>query len=283
MQYGTDSTRVTVPPVSLGFFVVWLILISALAGTVHVNDLDASLFSSMVLGITENKVLWLCLGIAIWHLIQDRITPISRYALIAALPAITLSLLSPGLIAWLGLAASLLLIHRCFRFTRSRTGMWLAIAASSQLLVTEFLSQLGGDTILGAEAQFVGSVAGLFLNDIQVEGTALTGSQGHTLIMVWGCSSLSNLGHSLLLFWSLVSLRTPKLINSSQRWSMIACTGFICVLVVAVNLVRIGLMVIGPDMYQYMHHGDGAGLARITTLAMVAILALSVFPHDKTS
>ncbi|MEP1595477.1 MAG: hypothetical protein ABJK20_12905, partial [Halieaceae bacterium] len=105
------------------------------------------------------------------------------------------------------------------------------------------LSNLSGDAVLEIDAWIAGSLAGLFLQGLAVQGTALQYLDGHMLVLVWGCSSLSNLGDVLLLFWAGVSFFTANAKSGSSKGRLFFCCFLLVCLTVALNAIRLALMV----------------------------------------
>ena len=266
-----------------GWFISWLVMLAALAGTITQVDEDTGVLSAVLRSVSSNKVLWICLGIAFWHLQRLRSAPLGWLDMFAAIPAIAFSLFFSGSLAWGGLLFSLILFSRLKPFGASQAGLWIAIASSSQVLVTTILSQLGGDGLLRLEAQMVGLLAQPFVGELTVQGSALLGAQGHTLVLVWGCSAFSNLGFSMLLFFALITLRFSEKTISQQKIWMAGYFLLVSMAVVAINLARLSLMMGGPEFFEYMHEGDGSGLVRVITLGCIALLGFTVSLNEKTS
>ena len=230
---------------------------------------------ALIHGFTDNKVLWICLAVAIWHLQRKPSPALQAQHLAAGIPALVLAATSGGIWPWIGLSISLLLLVVLAPGYRgaARTGLLIALIAAIHEITIDIISDLGGDTLLGIDAQIAGSLAQWVLPNIVVEGNALQHLDGHMLVLVWGCSSLSNLGDTLLLFWALVSLHASGEESKQSRGWIILCSVALTCLIVAFNALRLALMAGNAELYAFLHDGDGAAWFRLTTLGVTALMS----------
>ncbi len=267
------------PILSRDGFVVTLVVVSAWSASARAVPGVMDTTAALVSGVVDNKVLWVCLGIAVWHLLRQHSPAVGGSHLLAAFPALCLSAAAGGIWPWIGLSLSLLL----FLSTTpgfggaARTGVLLALVAALHAIAIDLLGELGGDAVLGMEARIAGLMASGFLPDLEVQGNALQVPGGPMVVLVWGCSSFSNLGDSLLLFCALVSLRPAGSPVQGWRGRFAVCLVLLACIAIALNLLRLTLMSRDPGTYAYLHGSEGAVWFRLATLGATALMSGTLF------
>jgi len=252
-------------------FIAMVVLLAASAATARgIPNADGAA-EALMQGLWTNKVLWLCLGVGLWQLLQTPSAELGPPGLIAAAPALLLSAVGGGIWPWLGLIP-VLLLGLSFAERGARTGLLIVLLAAAHEIAVSLLGALSGDALLGIDARIAGFVTSWFLPDISVAGTALQRDGGHMLVLVWGCSSLSNLGDALLLFCALASLYGPGHGAGNARGRFLGFMLLVAAATVALNATRLGLMASSADAYAYLHGSSGAAWFRIATLCVTAAL-----------
>jgi len=229
--------------------------------------------------ITLNKVLCLCLGIAAFHCWRECSTSISTRDLVIAAPALGAAVLTVGVWPWVGLALSLSLWLRGAG-PAARSGLLLALAVAVHEVSVGVVGELAGDALLKLDAHVAAALALLLMPALTSTGTALHGETGHTLILVWGCSSLANLGQTLLLCWALISLH-EDVRGSYTDARRLLWVGLLGVLTVAANAIRLTLMASSVEAYAYIHDGAGGSIYRVTLIGLAFSVCL-LYLHDAT-
>ncbi|MEP0201330.1 MAG: hypothetical protein ABJ084_10830 [Halioglobus sp.] len=273
----TAATAAALPRaiLSRNIFTASLIAIAGCAALARAVPDATSASAALIHGFTNNKVLWICLAVAVWHLQRKPSPALQAQHLAAGIPALVLAAISGGIWPWIGLSVSLLLLLVFAPGYRgaARTGLLIALIAAIHEITIDSLSDLGGDTLLGIDAQIAGSLAQWVLPNLVVEGTALQHLDGHMLVLVWGCSSLSNLGDTLLLFLALVSLHASGEVSRQSKGWIILCSLALTCLIVGLNALRLALMASNAELYAYLHDGDGAAWYRISILGVTALMS----------
>jgi len=257
---------------SRGSFIAAVIIVAAVAGTARGVPGAESAGSVLASSLALNKVLWLCLGIAVWHLHRQDTPNVAPGDLARGLPALALAGTAAGVWPWIGLALSLLLWSPRLADGAVRTGLLLALATATHEVSIDVIGEFAGDTLLGIDARIAALLAPLLMPALAASGTALHSGDGHTLILVWGCSSLSNLGESLLLCWALTSLHPGALVPGGAR-RLAACLGLLALLVIALNTARLTMMASSMETYRFIHDEGGAVMFRMGVLALTAMIS----------
>lgn len=265
-------TRLT--KLSRNDFTALLIVIAAWAASARAVPGAADATVALVRGIAENKVLFVCLGIAVWHLLRGDSPPLSTAHLLAAIPALFLSASAEGVWPWIGLTLTLVLLTAATpSWGTARAGVLIALLAALHNIAVDLLGILGGDAVLSVEAKFAGWLLSWILPEIEVEGTALQLPGAHMVILVWGCSSLSNLGDILLLFGALVSVRLSGGWPPLVRDRIVGLAVLLGGITIALNTLRLTLIASDPDTYAYLHGGGGAAWFRFAALGLTAFMS----------
>ena len=266
------------PFLSQNTFFAALVVVSACAASSLSVPGAVDTTTALVRGFSQNKVLWVCLGIAVWHLMRHSSPGVGAGHLAAAVPALFLSATAGGIWPYIGLSLSLvLLMSMNSALGGARTGVFIALVAALHAIAVDLLGEVSGDALLGIEATIAGFLATGFLSDLQVEGSALQMPGGHMVVLVWGCSSLTNLGDALLLFCALVSLRTDEPSSQFLLGRFIGCVVLLSCIAITLNMIRLVLMAGNPSTYAYLHGSEGATWFRLATLGITALMSRIVF------
>ncbi|WP_315983406.1 hypothetical protein [Aliamphritea spongicola] len=165
---------------------------------------------------------------------------------------LTLTLLLPiALLSWLVCAAAAICWLRNSRQPYARAAAWLMISIAVREPVTQLLLNGFTDQILGFDTW----LSALFLpagDQYSVSGNLINQANGFSLLILTGCSAFTNLSLALLL-WLSVSLWYHQRLNKTD----LLRAGILCLAVLIINGVRLALMATGPELYAYIHDGDG--------------------------
>ena len=198
--------------------------------------------------LLDFKILWLCVLISLWRIVVAphravRTGDVAWGGLIIALAALT-----AGVWSWLLLAAFALLFLRRTDQHEIRHALYLVLAIGIHESVVGVLGEVFGDTLLAIHAY----------------GTSLQATGGHTVMLVWGCSSFSYVGDMMLLCWAVTLLRGHGEGTGRSLWKWLA---LVALFTVALNAVRLALMAAAPHTYDFLHDGAGAVIFRIIILS----------------
>ncbi|WP_271274202.1 hypothetical protein [Aliamphritea hakodatensis] len=165
---------------------------------------------------------------------------------------LTLMLLLPiALLSWLVCAAAATCWLRTSQQPYARAAAWLMISVAIREPVTQLLLNGFADQILGFDTW----LSALFLptgDQYSVSGNLINQANGFSLLILTGCSAFTNLSLALLL-WLSVSLWYHQRLNKTD----LLRAAVLCIAVLVINGVRLALMATGPELYAYIHDGDG--------------------------
>jgi exosortase/archaeosortase family protein len=214
--------------------------------------------------LLDFKILWLCVLISLWRIVVAphravRTGDVAWGGLIIALAALT-----AGVWSWLLLAAFALLFLRRTDQHEIRHALYLVLAIGIHESVVGVLGEVFGDTLLALDASVAELLTHWFLPAIHAYGTSLQATGGHTVMLVWGCSSFSYVGDMMLLCWAVTLLRGHGEGTGRSLWKWLA---LVALFTVALNAVRLALMAAAPHTYDFLHDGAGAVIFRIIILS----------------
>lgn len=131
--------------------------------------------------------------------------------------------------------------------------------------------------LLRADAALVGSVLHLTQPGMGWHDTIIGQVGGHSVLIFGPCSSFHNISLGLLCWVSIVKLTR----TSWVRTDFIAAFAIVCT-VILFNAVRLYLMALSSEHYEYWHRGPGEQIvAWATTLAVLAISLWGVARTDR--
>jgi hypothetical protein len=147
--------------------------------------------------------------------------------------------------------------------------------AASSLFLGVAACQMWGALFLGLFAPFIlsldAAIAAGALDLIQGGGVERVGNlvdtvQGQPLVIMTGCSSLSQVSYALLCWMTLVRMVRP----SWDRFDLVTAAVLV-IFVISTNVMRIALMGISPEAYSLVHGPVGSNVAN----ALILIGALA--------
>lgn len=118
------------------------------------------------------------------------------------------------------------------------------------------------------DAWFVDVISYLISEPIERVGNILISSSGHGIMVLAGCSSLANISLALLL-WLVLRDHTDTRFHPSDAIGIIA----VCVAIIALNTLRLSLMVKDLSYYTMFHSTLGTALFEISMV--VSVMAIS--------
>lgn len=170
-------------------------------------------------------------------------------------------------VTWLGatLFAAYVAGRTCRPWVRSAACILMSLALAKfwgKLLLVLFAAPLVRfDTL----ATYL--LARLFDGNVAIAANILTTEQGHELVIMRGCSSVSNISQALLAWIAL-----PRLARPAVTLGDLALAPLIAAVVVLLNTSRMGLMLVGPSWYVFLHDGPGATVFNGLTLLIIGAL-----------
>lgn len=248
--------------------VIYLCLANALirpvAETIHINGFVTSLADSF--GI--NPVVWLSIALASICFIRGKnYCPDDNFYLLTI--ALAVVMVPIATTSWLSLfAVSLLLIkksHDCHIISGASI---MALIAIRDPLLTN-ISHLFNSEILAIDAGLVTMFLNIFDQSFIREGNLIIKGDNVSLIIMKGCSSLSNLSYSFLIWYSITRYLATNFKNKSI-YSLLIILFF----VFSLNIVRLSFMALNKDYYLLLHSSFYIEALSIFSLVIVILLSI---------
>lgn len=146
-----------------------------------------------------------------------------------------------------------------------RRGAIILLATATAMFWGRVVLQNSGDFVLAADASFVSLLTGM-THAGNVIRTA--GDEGYLWIAPY-CSSLSNVSLAILCSALVVQWRDLAWTRSQFGRCLLAVLA-----VIAINDMRISIMVVRPELYELVHGSEGALVANLLTVAAIAFTIL---------
>jgi exosortase/archaeosortase family protein len=221
------------------------------------------LYSAGLHALVNFKVMWICALIAVWQIWGASSQNLRSGDVIYGGIFVALAAVTAGLWPWIILSTfAVVFLCRTSR-TTDRQALYLLIAIGIHEIFVTLCGEVFADSLLGLDALIAGSLTRLLLPEVLVTGAMLQVPGGHSVMLVWGCSSLSYVGDMMLLCWALSLLLVGNGEPVRGLWRRLALTA---VITVTLNTVRLALMATDPQIYMFFHEGLGATAFRITIL-----------------
>jgi hypothetical protein len=128
--------------------------------------------------------------------------------------------------------------------------------------------------VVEAEAAVLGTVLRLIGFDATVIGNVIRITPEHSLILLAGCSALSDLGVILLGWTAVFMLVQPGVQVPLRRLALVAGA------TMTLNILRLVLMAVDQDWYELVHNGMGASVYDAVLCAVVMTAGLFYAPTN---
>ena len=249
-------------------------------GAVALIILFAALFSTSLPGrdlysaglhaFVDFEVMWICALIAalrIWGASSRDLRPgdVLYGGIFVVLAAVT-----AGLWSWIILSTFAAVFLRRTSCPTHRQALYLLIAMGIHEIFVGLCGEVFAESLLNLDALIAGSLTRLVLPEVVVTGALLQVPGGHSVMLVWGCSSLSYVGDMMLLCWAVSLFLAGKDGPVRGLWKPLA---LVAAITVAFNSLRLAFMATDPQMYAFLHDGLGATAFRVTILSGAVSIA----------
>ena len=252
------------------------IMFAALLSASHPGrEFTAAAFRAVV----DFKVLWICLLVALWLGGRGPRQELGFADVFWGGTCGTLAALTAGLWPWLFLSIFAAAMLARTEHRGSSHALYLVVAIGLHEAGVNLCSEIIGDALLRLDASIAQFVTGWFLPGISASGATLQLSDGHIVVLVWGCSSLSYVGEMMLLTWALALLLAPEDGPGRGLWRWLL---LVAMITIALNAARLALMATDPGVYHLLHDGVGSAAFRIVILSGAALIAWLQSNHARS-
>ena len=190
--------------------------IAAMAATLIFTALYSSVIASREFPVavfhvfSDFKVLWIFTLLALWQVASDSNQMLRWGDVFWGSVIAILATLASGLWPWLLLSAFALKYLKSEKHQQTRQALYLLLAIGLHEAGVRVCGDVFGDTLLGFDAGIAAFLTSWSLPGIRAAGTTLQAIDGHVVVLVWGCSSLSRIGEMMLLCWALALFLTQS-------------------------------------------------------------------------
>lgn len=129
--------------------------------------------------------------------------------------------------------------------------------------------------LLDGDALLTSFVMQVWDGQVARTGNLITGSDGHKLLILTGCTSYTNLSIALLA-WFAMTRAFVGTIHRRQIWAGVS----VAIAMVVINISRLALMGIGPKTYRFIHDGDGAIIVDLVMLFTTLLITARGCGYD---
>ncbi len=220
-----------------------------------------------------STVAWVAFVACPVMLLREPREPLLRADLVVAAGVLMAAFLPIGPLSWFALTALALYILRDPFALRgrqpiscARRGAWILLATTGAMFWGGVLLRSASGPILDADAFLVGWLAG---TEAKGNTVGFAGGGGYVWIAPY-CSSLANISLAILCWVMFAQFRGLAWSLRNAGWCLLACLS-----VVAINVTRIGLLVLHPDQFDLFHGPVGAAVA--SWLSAAAVLGVCLW------
>lgn len=245
---------------------VVLAIVNAVLPAAIVSIGGDGILNALLDGFGQSYIIWLCIIIALW--LWRNAMPVSErmtwFVLICASFLSFMLIVPLATTAWIIASAAAILWRFALPHDKfSRAAAVLMIAISIREPASRLFLTLCSSEILSFDAH----VAALFLrfsdSNFNVIGNLIAQENGHSLLILTGCSAFGNLSLYVLL-WVAITL---MLHQAFMRNDLIR-VALLLMIIIGINSLRLALMALSPDLYEVLHSGMGATAHETLTLLL---------------
>ncbi|QFU17883.1 hypothetical protein GDR74_17610 [Microvirga thermotolerans] len=236
-----------------------------IAMAVRENGVPAALMSTFDISI----IVWAACGIGLSFLLRDPPQPVSRADRVVAALALAALLLPVVPISWLALSGlTVYIVKSSAPSSFMHRGAWILLAMTVPMLWGRLLFAVFSDAILRGDAALVGWLVGT-----PRIGNAIQFADGSGYLWIApACSSLANVSLAVLCWVTLAKVENRPSSWRDAGWILAAACA-----VIAVNVVRIGLLGLYRESFETLHGPVGATIASLLILVLtVAICQIGI-------
>lgn len=241
---------------------------NGIAGRMQGAILHDGLAAAFVSTFNISAVVWVAFLACPAMLLREPREPPRRADLIVAAGVLTAIMLPFGPLSWIaltGLALHMLCDHPSIRrsgrpLSPVHRGAWILLAITGAMFWGRLLLLSASGPILGADALLAGWLAG---TETVGNTVRFADGEGYVLIAPY-CSSLANISLAILCWVLFAQFRGLGWSWRNAGWCLLACLS-----VVAINVTRIGLMILYREQFDLIHGPIGANTANWLSVAAV--------------
>lgn len=229
-------------------------------------------------GFGHSYVIWMCIGLALTLAWQQRehFKELNQTQLLLLLALCLLLIMPSSILCWFVCAAMSLLwlqLNKQDKALKVVCSMLVVISLREPLC--QALLHLFAEQILTIDAWLSGALLKFTDQTITVSGNTISQVDGHTLLILTGCSAFNNLSLAMLLWFCLsMYLHTSIQRPDYQRLVILLTT------ILSINTGRLALMAINEDWYHYLHDGRSQELIDFLTIS-IALLCIRRSKQDE--
>lgn len=243
--------------------------------------------SALLSGFNQSGVVWLSLAVAVHLLLQkpsatdtphQAQTSAVRSALPVWLICFSFLLIIPlASLAWIVAAALTIVWQRAFDLSvHQKAACILICAIALRGPVTLVCLTLFSSEILNFDTQAAALLLQLQGTTFSVTENVITNANGHSLLILTGCSVFTNLSLAMLLWLSLTLLYQNQ-IQRADTWRLAA----VILVQLSLNTARLSMMATDISWYRLLHDGFGGTLFEWSTL-LTALLFVKWRTSDES-
>lgn len=252
--------------------------LNAVARPVTVAVEKEGMVAALLGGLSINPIVAASFVLAVLLVVGSPSRPVRRRHIVLAL-AVSVGLLIPNAtIAWLmfgALSAGILLDKNLPKSARAGGAIMMAVAMREP--VSKTLLDLFTEPLLAFDGWAAAYWLSMFYDQVGHRGNLITGPDGHSLLILTGCSSFTNLSYSLLAWFAI-----SRAFHFSFPLRVWMAGAGISVLVPVLNHLRLAWMGLDAEAYVFFHAGGGRHWFEIGIVLITCTLTLWGLRHAET-
>lgn len=258
-------------------------LIGGLTGNLLIYLVDLSSPTAVLRSLSSlNLILWFSLFVISEKLAHSPSeTPASRGDIgIAVFVGLTLCLSALFGVRWgIGIPATATALFLIITYSKEKETRCLGIvlmALSVHLFWAPIMFQLLYPEFLAADAAAVGLFLSIVNPDINIINNTLFSANGHAVTLSGACSSFNNLSLAMLGCISMIMFVRGSWQKSDAFWMAL-----ICLLMISMNVTRLGILAFDFETYKYWHDDAGASIIGISESLVILGASLAAAYHGQ--
>jgi len=263
----------------LQLIVIWAGLLNSFTRdifTIFLKDWQKAL----VTGFEVNYVVWLALFLATRQLLHNSSRPANKYDYLFAITCLTLFIVPSALFCSLVVAGYTLIQtyqERNDKLALAGFSLLLLVCLKGPILVVIYKTM--AYQLFAFDALMSGSLLNLFTaHTIEIVGNIIKASPTHNLIVILPCTSLSNIFLTIIAWTTVMRSTYP-------RWHKqdFIILSFLAIFVFLSNTLRIALMGLSPESYEFFHEGYGKDMYDVLLITItIGFIMLGRRWHART-
>lgn len=229
---------------------------------------DHGIWGAAINSFGVNTAVWFAVGMVVINLLKAPTESANKNDHLIISIIMLGTLIPSTTISWLCLAVFSVWLLKTGQTAYLRTASAILLILSLRDPLLANASNVFNTEILAIDTFLVSTILSVIDASIYQSSNLVMGGDGVKLVILKGCSSLTNLSYAFLIWYSITKTYTQQITNKAWLALLLILSG-----IFAFNVIRLAFMATGEASYHLLHNATSNSLQSV--LMLLAVLFLS--------